>query len=79
MSRSVERSQWDHVVRIGLLEGDADRFESRIEEWEERLVQAVKEQNERIAANTKTLVGILVAIATAGVLLAVNLLVVVGK
>lgn len=62
-----------------LLEQDADRFEQLIEEWEERLVTAVERQNERIAANTKTLVGILVAIATAGVLLALNLLVVMGR
>lgn len=79
MSRVSDRQHWDTGVRLGLLEGDADRFEVRLEEWEERLVAAVKEQNERIAANTKTLVGILVAIATAGVLLAVNLVVVVGK
>ncbi|HEY1119908.1 MAG TPA: hypothetical protein VGE43_19490 [Acidimicrobiales bacterium] len=79
MSRVTDRQGWEPHVRIQLLEGDADRFEARLEEWEERLVNAVKEQNDRIAANTKTLIGILVAIATSGVLLALNLVVVAGK
>ena len=78
-TRNDQRTHFGDLDRIVLLEQDTDRHERRMDEWEKQLMEALKEQNERIAGHTKTLVGILVAIATAGVLLALNLITVMAR
>ena len=72
MSRSHDRSGFEHPVRVQLLEHDVDELESTLEERLDKL-------EDRIAGLTKTGVAILVSLATTGMLLAVNVWLVMAR
>ena len=59
-------------LRIRLLEDDADQFERQ-------LAEGIAEMRKGIADNRKIMVGILVSLATAALLLAVNIAIITGK
>ena len=62
MGRTADRAMFSADQRVSLAEGDLDRFDARMDQF----VAEIK-------ALRQVLVGILVSLATASVLLAVNL------
>lgn len=72
MSRADVRSMGSNDLRIRLLEDDADQFERQ-------LAEGIAEMRKGIADNRKIMVGILVSLATAALLLAVNIAIITGK
>ena len=67
MSRVEERKDFDEQVRVTLLESDADKAEKGLEAF--RL---------ELRGIRNVLVGLLLSIATAAVLLAINIMVIQG-
>ncbi len=62
MSRVLDRATFDERTRLQLIEGDMDRFDTALE--------AIRDE---IKGLTRVMTGILVAVATAAILLAVNI------
>ena len=74
-ARNVERAGFDTDVRVHMLELDADRMDAAFEKLVQSVDHQIDEFREAAATNTKILIGILVSLATAAVLLALNLVV----
>ena len=73
MSRNQERSMFATEHRVLLLEGDADRTDRRIDAFASDVDRRMDSFVSEIKALRQVLTGILVSLATASVLLAVNL------
>lgn len=63
-TRRGARGVFDVTTRLYLLEGDIDDMEA-----------AMRVMDERLATHTKLLTGILIAVTTASIMLAINVLV----
>jgi len=72
-SRNEERRDLTTDVRILFLEADFDRMEANFEKLIASVDKQIDEFREAASRNTAILIGILVSLATAAVLLAVNL------
>jgi hypothetical protein len=64
MGRTADRAGYDHQVRLSLVEKDIDQVE-----------EGMSGLRAEIAATRQVLIGILIAVTTASILLAVNLVV----
>jgi len=64
MSRQEQRDRYDVTTRLSLLEQDADATD-----------EVLKHLREDIQAQTRILMGVLIAVATSAVMLAVNVVV----
>ena len=75
MGRTADRGDLDLPVRIRMLEGDADAIEAGIAKLTEEIHEAREDARKEVAALRQVLIGILVAVTTASILLALNLVV----
>lgn len=72
MSRNSVRQAGPDEMRISMLEDDVDRFEAALE-------AGLGEMRKALGENRRIMVGILVSVATAAILLAVNIAFIAGK
>lgn len=72
-NRTQERQGFSDTQRIILLEQDADRIDRHLDQIRDQIEQATKKMGDEVKALRGVLTGILVSLATASVLLAVNL------
>jgi Mg2+ and Co2+ transporter CorA len=84
MTRRTDRTGYAEDVRLGLLENDADYLQDELLAGETRILAAtqqaqtavreeVHELRKNLVSMQRILVGLLVSLATASVLLAINL------
>jgi hypothetical protein len=73
MTRRADRVTYDQPTRIGLLESDADAFADSMVRLETMLDAKVEELRKTVAGVQKVLIGILISLATASILLAINI------
>ncbi len=84
MSRQQDRQSYTEPTRLSLLEGDADTVERGLRRLEEKMTLAseqlertvdskVEELRKTVVGVQRVLIGILVSLATASVLLAINI------
>jgi hypothetical protein len=75
MGRRADRGDLADEVRIRMLEDDADHTDSSIDSLTKEIHHTARDMGTKVDALRQVLVGILVAVTTASILLAMNLVV----
>ena len=79
MSRVEARKDFDDKTRLRLVEGDLDSFDSSVERLGDRIEASEEKLGDRMDRMNRTMLGILVAVTTASIMLAINLAVAVAS
>lgn len=69
MSRAQDRADFDLSIRLRLLEQDLDQQDEALD----KVDGALEKMREELKGQSRILIGILVSVATAAILLAVNI------
>lgn len=73
MSRQEDRKDFDERTRLRLVEGDLDKVDESFNRFAERFEKQLEATNDRLGKIMWALVGLLISVATACIMLAVNL------